>query len=141
MGDRARADGRARDLEELAVPLEDLFRERFHHDLRRLHEAQPRLLHRDAKARVLHGGGAAAEAEETAAAGEDIEQRDLLRHPHGVVPGQDDDGGDNTRQGIFDFRVLIAFDVADARQLKTPDRANQKFKNQRSTEMLIYFDV
>ena len=91
--DRARPDRRPRDLEELAVPLEDVLGQRLDDDLGGLHEARPRFLHRDAEAGVLHGGRAAAEAEHAAAVREDVEQRDLLGHPHRVVPGQHDDRG------------------------------------------------
>ena len=92
MRDRPRPDGGARDLEELAVPLEDLVGERLDHDLRRFHEARARLVHRDAEAGILHAGRPAAEAEETAAAAHDVEQRDLLGHAHGIVPREHDHG-------------------------------------------------
>src|SRR4029077_6345849 len=49
---------RPRDLEELAVPLEDVLAQRADHDLRGLHEAGARLLHRDAESRVLHAARA-----------------------------------------------------------------------------------
>ena len=81
------------DLEELAVPVEDLLGQRLDDDLRGLDEAGTRLLHRHAEAGVLHAGRAAAEAEHAAAVREDVEQRDLLGDPHRIVPGEHDDGG------------------------------------------------
>ena len=73
-----------------AVPLEGVLGQRAHHDLRGLHEARAGLFHGNAEAGVLDAGRAAAEAEQAAAAAEDVEERDLLGHPHRVVPGQDD---------------------------------------------------
>ena len=92
MRDRARANRCPGNLEELTVPLERLVRQRLDDNLRRLDESWPRLFHRDAKAGVLHARGAAPEAEQAAAARDDVEQRDLLGDADGIVPRQHDDG-------------------------------------------------
>src|ERR1044071_4333202 len=93
MRDRPRPDRRARDLEELALLLEAVLGQRLDDDLRRLDKARPRLLHRDAEAFVFDARGTAPKAKQAAAAAEDIEQRDLLRDSHRVMPGQHDDRG------------------------------------------------
>src|SRR5712691_3280279 len=90
MGDRARAARDRRDIEILSLPVEDLVRERLDDDPCRLDEAGPRFLHRDAEPGVLDARRAAAESEEAAASGQDIEERDLLGDPNGIVPGQHD---------------------------------------------------
>jgi len=74
----------------LAVEAETVPGQRHLDDLRRLDEARPCLALVDAEAFILHAGGAAAEAEHRAPAGDDVEQRDLLRHPDRVMPRQDD---------------------------------------------------
>ena len=93
MRDRPRPDRGARDLEEFAVVLEALVRQRLDDDLRRLDKARPRLPHRDAEALVFDARRAAPEAEQAAPAAQDIEQRDLLGDAHRVVPRQHDDRG------------------------------------------------
>ena len=56
-------------------------------------EAWPRLVHRNPKTFVFDTRGAAAEAEQTAAAAQHVEQRDLLGDADRVVPGDHDDRG------------------------------------------------
>ena len=77
----------------LAVELEAFLRQRLLDDLRGFDEAGARLAHRDAEAFVFHAGGAAAEAEQAAAAAHDVQQGDLLGDTDRVMPGQDDHGG------------------------------------------------
>ena len=93
IGHRPRPDRHFWNFVELPVPFEDFVTQCFGHELRGFGEARPRLLHRHAEARILHGGRTTAEAEHTAAVGEDVEERDLLGHPHRVVPRQHDHGG------------------------------------------------
>src|SRR5713226_2485649 len=93
MGDGARADRHFGNLEKFTVVREALLAERHDNDFRRLDETRSRLVHRNAKALILDGRGAAAKAEDAAPAREHIEHRDLLGDTDRVVPWQDDDGG------------------------------------------------
>ncbi len=93
MRDRPGPDRGRRDLVELAVPGEDVVGQGLDDDLRRLHEAGPRLLHRDAESRVLDARRAAAEPEEAPPPREHVEESDLLGDPDGIVPGQHDHRG------------------------------------------------
>ena len=72
MRDRPRPDRGARDLEELALMLEAVLRQRLDDDLRRLDKARSRLFHRDAEALVFDARGAAPEAEQTTPAAQDV---------------------------------------------------------------------
>jgi hypothetical protein len=53
-----------------------------------LDEALPRLVHPRAETLELRAGEPATDAEDRASLGHVIEHRELLRHPHGVVPRQ-----------------------------------------------------
>ena len=93
MRDRARPDRGARDLVELALPLEFGLAQRLADQLRGFGEARPRLAHRDAEALVFDARRAPAKAEQAAPAAQDVEQRDLLGDADRVVPRQHDDRG------------------------------------------------
>ncbi|HEU5197469.1 MAG TPA: hypothetical protein VFW70_22210, partial [Methylomirabilota bacterium] len=65
-------------------------RERPDHDPGRLDEPGAGLLHGNAEACVLGAGRPAAEPEQAPPARQHVEERDLLGHAYGIVPGQDD---------------------------------------------------
>src|ERR1700733_2881414 len=80
-------------VEELAAVFEGFLSEAEPDDVETFLEARPRLVHRNAKPFIFDTRGAAAETEQTAAAAENVEQRDLLGDADRVVPGDHDDGG------------------------------------------------
>src|SRR6266436_9405670 len=93
MRDRARPDRCARDLVELALPLEFGLGKRLADELRRLGKARPRLAHRYPEPGIFDTRRSAAKAEEAAPAAEDVEEGDLLGDADRIVPRQYDDRG------------------------------------------------
>src|SRR5882724_6760409 len=74
MRDRARPDRSARDLVELALPLEFRLAQGLADQLRGFGKARPRLTHRDAEPLIFDACRPAAKAEETAPAAENVEE-------------------------------------------------------------------
>jgi hypothetical protein len=70
------------------------------------HKALATRIHVDPKALVLDAGEAAAEAQDHAAAGELIEQRDLFRSAQGIVPRKHDHA--RAQQGLRVLSGLVA---------------------------------
>src|SRR5216684_7178440 len=93
MRDRARPDRCARDLVELALPLEFRLGERLADELRRLGKARPRLAHRYPEPGIFDARRPAAKTEQAAPAAQYVKQRDLLGDADRVVPRQHDDRG------------------------------------------------
>src|SRR6516225_9663677 len=90
MGNRPRPNLYLGDLVVLAVEREALLRHSFANDQRTLDETVARFLHVDAKPVVFDGRCSAPEAENRAATGKQIKQRDILGDFHRIVPWQHD---------------------------------------------------
>src|SRR5271169_3064102 len=93
MRDRTWPDRGARDLVELALPLEFGLAERLADQLRGFGKARARLAHRDAEPGIFDACSTPAKAEQAATAAQNVEQRDLLGDADRVVPWQHDHRG------------------------------------------------